>query len=344
MKEIYFFLPAIFILGLITSYEDIKFGKIRNKLVLLAILYALIVNFILFSLNIYNLSYFHVFLVNISMALGLGILIWLLGFWTAGDAKLFFAYFLLIPLNTYSYRFLNIFPWLQILFYAFVPFAIFIAINTLFKIVSENKLHDLRSVLNPYDLIKSAVFVFAFLWIARLLLTYLNTGYSTILSVVLLLLIAPFVDYLDNRVFVASLLIGFFRLISDTSVYSSTYLLRFLYVLMAFVLLRILLKLSYLYFTKKVKISSLEVGMVPAENIEILGKKHKKTASSYSLKKPTHALFKSSPAGLSIDDINAIKKAAKQFRIKDILVYQTISFSPFLFISVMIIVFFALYF
>ena len=33
---IYWFLPMILFLGIVTSYEDIKFGKIRNKWVISA--------------------------------------------------------------------------------------------------------------------------------------------------------------------------------------------------------------------------------------------------------------------------------------------------------------------
>jgi len=151
------------------------------------------------------------------------------------------------------------------------------------------------------------------------------------------------VNYVDNRIFVASLLVAFFRLISDISVYSSKYMAKFLFILLAFVIFRILLKLSYIYFTKKTKISLLEVGMIPAENIEFSGKKYKKSPLYYSLKRAVGGIFKKH-TGLSEADLNAIKNADKKYKIKNILVYQTVSFAPFLFISVILIVFLGAHF
>ena len=46
MELINYFLPAIIALGVITSYEDLKYGKIKNKYVISSLIYSLIVNII----------------------------------------------------------------------------------------------------------------------------------------------------------------------------------------------------------------------------------------------------------------------------------------------------------
>ena len=97
---IYWFLPIILFLGVITSYEDIKYGKIRNKWIILGLIYLVVVYIILFLVyNIYNLNvtYLYFLLINGTLALLAGFLIWYICLWTAGDAKLFFVYALLIP-------------------------------------------------------------------------------------------------------------------------------------------------------------------------------------------------------------------------------------------------------
>ncbi|MEM4245365.1 MAG: hypothetical protein QXR60_04145, partial [Candidatus Nanoarchaeia archaeon] len=45
------FLPAILFLGLISSYTDIKQGKIKNKHILIALIYAVVVYLIIISLS-----------------------------------------------------------------------------------------------------------------------------------------------------------------------------------------------------------------------------------------------------------------------------------------------------
>ena len=85
--------------------------------------------------------------------------------------------------------------------------------------------------------------------------------------------------------------------------------------------------------------------MVPAETILKLGKLLKKVKNNSSLHKKYYknALFKKGAKGLSIEAITNLKKIAKNSDIKKLKVYRNINFSPFLFISVLLIVFFGLY-
>ena len=47
-----YFLPFIIALGLITSYDDIKKGKIYNKYIVASLIIGLLINIILYFLNI----------------------------------------------------------------------------------------------------------------------------------------------------------------------------------------------------------------------------------------------------------------------------------------------------
>jgi len=85
-------LPAILFLGIITSYEDIKSGKIRNKWIMSALIYAVLVNVVLVlfypSKNGIHLPYLIELTTNSLFSVVLGFGLWYLGIWTAGDGKL----------------------------------------------------------------------------------------------------------------------------------------------------------------------------------------------------------------------------------------------------------------
>ncbi len=91
--------------GLITSYEDIRFNRIRNKWVLLAISFGVFVSIFVFISNP-KLTipgggpYLVEFYLNVLCTFVLGYILWYTGLWSAGDAKLFLAYAFLIPITT----------------------------------------------------------------------------------------------------------------------------------------------------------------------------------------------------------------------------------------------------
>ena len=130
------FLPLVFFLGIVTSYEDIRYGKVRNKWILLGLGWGLIVIAIFliwypiapFVTDFYyseikhlpdnvdmpvftvNLDYLSRVLVNAIIALIVAFLMWRFDAWAAGDAKLFAIYSLLVPLGYYWKSYLSIFP------------------------------------------------------------------------------------------------------------------------------------------------------------------------------------------------------------------------------------------
>jgi len=96
-KILLVFLPMILFLGAVTSYEDIKQGKIRNKWILIAFAYALLANILIFWVlanspaQAPRLAYFIELGITVAISLLLGFIMWWIGLWTAGDAKLFAA-------------------------------------------------------------------------------------------------------------------------------------------------------------------------------------------------------------------------------------------------------------
>lgn len=139
----FFFLPAIFFIGIITIYEDIKTAKIRRKWIVLGLLWSISGYFLLYLLGTLrlidyggiNYSYIKDVFINTFISIGIAYLLWKSGIWAAGDAKLFIVYTLLIPLDYYSKSYLPYFPSFALLLNIFIPVFLFIMIIALFKLI-----------------------------------------------------------------------------------------------------------------------------------------------------------------------------------------------------------------
>lgn len=130
------FLPVLLLVGLITSYEDIKYSKIRNKWTLFGLLWGVAILLLLplwnlvaspvtrfFYFNVLgheygspapvltvHLPFFIKTITNLCFASAASFLMWKNKIWAAGDAKLFIVYSLLIPVTYYWKTYLPFFP------------------------------------------------------------------------------------------------------------------------------------------------------------------------------------------------------------------------------------------
>lgn len=124
------FLPISFILGLLASYQDLKTGKISNKLIIFGVIWSAISFCILFAIDpansqeIVSGEYIWKVLLNAAIALTIGYLLWKLNLWAAGDAKLFALFALLIPHSFYWKSYFHFFPSFVLLVNIF--FAVFL--------------------------------------------------------------------------------------------------------------------------------------------------------------------------------------------------------------------------
>jgi len=133
----FLFLILLIFIGILTSYSDIKYGKIRNTHLLTGLLY-------IFSLYLFLLYYSHFIIyqsgnfkyiaeliINGSIALLVGYLLWHFNLWAAGDAKLVAIYALTVPLNYYSKNYISYFPAASLLLDTFL----FICLTFFLKII-----------------------------------------------------------------------------------------------------------------------------------------------------------------------------------------------------------------
>ncbi|MBU1177437.1 hypothetical protein KKH96_03265 [Patescibacteria group bacterium] len=150
-------LPILFFIGIITTYEDFKCGKVRNKWIIFGacwgigiILFFLIwhfiaspvTNFYYFNLLNYpadyevvvftvSLSYLLKCILNMTVALIISYLMWKFNVWAAGDAKLFIVYSILLPTTFYWKSFFLFFPSFVLMINIFIPIFIYLLIASI---------------------------------------------------------------------------------------------------------------------------------------------------------------------------------------------------------------------
>lgn len=352
-------LPAVFIVGAITSYEDIKLGRIRNKWIIFSLAYSLaaliiVVLFMYAQNEAINKSYIVIYFVNAAFAFLVGFLIWLFGLWSPGDAKLFFAYSVLVPLSLYSGSSADYFPSFAILAYTFVPFLVFYIIMVFFRTGSRLKLNVLNSMLKPKFLLDTIPFIFAFTWLGSLFLSYIGKylpAANNFFIILLFLFIAP--------VFFANVLrIGYRKvgialslaaiLFSYEMVFTLEFLRHFAIILVLFLFIRyFMLNLAFEVFSYPIYIEDLKPGMVIAENyLSKKGRYFKRKVAPLGFfsamlgRSEGNLLLSSGSDGLTLKEAEKIKKLHSNGQIKGhtIRVFQTLPFAPFIFMGVLLII------
>lgn len=130
------FLSIILCLGVITSIEDHKFGKIRNVWIVASLFCG-----VLFYLNLFFLGTVHYGIIgkNLLFSIFVSYFLWKNKFWNPGDAKLFIIYTLLTPPEVYSKVYFFSFLSFNLLINTFVPATIFLVIVALINFIKEKK-------------------------------------------------------------------------------------------------------------------------------------------------------------------------------------------------------------
>ena len=159
-----FFFPLIVFIGVVTSLEDFKSSKIRNKWVLTGLIYCFLVYF--FSWILYGLalgkivspiigngaSYFiwnfDKWCINLAISTVVAYLLWHYKMWAAGDAKLFIAYAALIPMGQYTKAYFNYyFASFLLLLSIFIPATIFLFLKAIFYFIKKINFRELKEVI-----------------------------------------------------------------------------------------------------------------------------------------------------------------------------------------------------
>jgi len=353
MNELAYYLPGIILLGLITSYEDYKHGKIRNKWLLLALTYAVIVTIslvVFLLLNNENVrgGYFIEFLANAGLMLIVGALLWKASLWTAGDAKLLFIYSILIPLSVYQYGYVKWFPGNILMINTFVPLGLYFAALTLLKTSLKEKYEALKRLLTLKNLVIMFLAVTAFDWLIRVV--FMNSVLTSNFFIMLTLLFIS-IKLLERFTplkfvyIVATLTLA--RIILDSHLFTLSTLELILAEFLGLVFIRLfLLDLGNSVFSKEVKLQDLKEGMILGD---VIIQNKKGLCEKINLNKVCYfnyldALSKKPivKGKLRTEDLELVKELRQKKKISfdTLRVNQSISFAPFLFIGVLLTIIF----
>jgi hypothetical protein len=355
IDPLFFFLPMILFLGGITTYEDYRQGKIRNKWILIALVYAVAMN-ILVALYIEYLvpeqfpraGYYIELIVQFVASLLVGFVMWWIGLWTAGDAKLFAAFSALVPLSVYNWGHVPYFSSSNILINTFVPFFIFYSCLMLYKTTWKQKAHYLLQSLQPRQVLMLFLFIFGFSWPLRHVFSSLAGNYFTGIALLFILLVL-LERIFGRRLFTIMVVVSAMRIIFDRSLMQVSAWIYLGITLLGFIILRFfILYMGYDFLTKRVDVNLVKPGMVPAETVYVEdGKYRKKKILHFAmvsyLQEATRKrdyLFEPTPEGLTENDVRKLHKMQGKLGFEHLRVYKTLSFAPFLFVGVLLTIFF----
>jgi Flp pilus assembly protein protease CpaA len=318
--HILFSLIGIVLLGVITSYTDIKDRRIRNKHVLLGALYGLALALI-FLLPNYEIL-LHYFIGAIA-ALISGVILWHLKFWTAGDAKLFTAIVMMTPPFT-------LFTAIPIFINTLMPIFVFLIVIMLIRLRYEYIKDAVLDTLNFKKMGKSIIGLFSIMWLVGFTLNYLGVHFTFAIQLVIIISIYMIVMKILGRFSIyAMITITILRLIFDKSIFSYSFMIQYAIILITFVIVRnFIIEISEETFRKKVKIKDLKKGMVPVDKLVIYNEK----------KKQQIVEILTGTRGLSDAQVITLKGASHKgmFKQKHVYVQETLPFAPFILLGVLI--------
>ncbi len=257
----------VVLLGAITTYEDIKFSKIRNKWVFSAIVVSLIIILIRFLLGNYlgllpNPIYYTTLFTNILFAILLGYLFFELNLWSPADAKLFIAFSALVPLSIYQFGNIDYFPSFVILINTFTPVFVYYAFYVLLKSNTKQKKDCFRKAFETKALIGLVLLVFGFSWLVRNLLALIKIPNYFFISIIAIFLLFYVIERFGWDKLKIGLLFSLFRLIFD---YSNVFTIGFWkdFVAIFVILLGIIVLKEFgdMVLTRRVNAKDLEPGM-----------------------------------------------------------------------------------
>lgn len=359
--EVYawFLIPAIILVGLITSYSDIKYGKIKNKWLMFFFLYGVFVYVGYFVTAFYTdvslilpvklgeerIQYSLLIQVisNFFLSLALGFTVWVFNIWSAADAKLFVVFSFLSPLHFYTNDLVLYIPGVVIAINSVILIIFFLFIKVLTKNFGNFKDSLKDTLTNPKELLVDVVMLFLIQGISALVFSYINKGELTIFfSLGVYSLLRYFIYHLNailNKLKYVIILAVLARFLFEYEyIFSLDFLLNFSITVMIFVIIKnLFLKIADKTFFKRVHINKLEPGMIWDKYLVDTGEKIKPW--EYYKKNMGGKIFlEPSVEGLTKEDVRRIKDAYKKNKltIDSIDVPSRTYFAPFLFVATII--------
>ncbi|MEW6074765.1 MAG: hypothetical protein AB1530_00495 [Candidatus Omnitrophota bacterium] len=360
MENLVYFVMFV-IIGLCSSYSDIRYSKIKNNLVIAGIFFTAISIIYLLLWKYASLRFLSFMIVNASLIILLAFIIWYLGFWAAGDSKLFilFSFFVLLKVDPFQ-KMLPLYPIVVFLTNVFALLFIYLLAVFLIRAVGfiRNKLQKSGSrgfyeaflfsfgnIFKYMNKKKNQYLKFVWCYITLLILIQLvmydanfrylksSSSVSLVSYLMPLLLFRTFNKILATRttILVFISFVTAVLLISFLLVYGSAVIFSFI------VYVRNVTYFFALFYSLK-RLLSLRNDVIEEVSVDNLPDKSQLTEESI-LKFGFKGIGTLYPDGLTKDQVNEIKKIVtkKSLPIK-IEIYKTLPLAPFIFLGAVITV------
>ncbi len=312
---------TIILLGIITSYEDIKKNKIRNKIVLSAITIGIILNSISYYQKAIGTQYLYELITNVLITIIAAFAIWNFGLWSAGDGKLFIAYSVLIPLSFFRIGYQKYFPSITLLINTYIPLLIIMLIYVIVKAKKKDRKKRFKEFIKGFfdmkKTILSIIYLLAFLWIISLALIKIGVDNYMLMLFLTILIYYIIQRKLGKKTLYIAIIIMIIRLATDKSIYSINFLKELLMLFIVWKLLYSFLqgalyKLAHDVFSYKISTSKLKPGMILSDDINLD--------------------IDEEAEGLTRKQIETIKRS----NIEEVKISQTMPFAVFMFLGTII--------
>lgn len=342
---------AIVILGIVTSYTDLKRRIIENRVILIGLVAAPFLHITQIALNPELASAIPSMMYNLLFAVFAGMLLWYTRIWPAGDAKLFITFTFLLPLNIYNTA--GVFISFDFLINTFVPVFFVMLAVLLARSGKKEIMKSLKFALNPYTMLFTIIVILGFLEYLFLFMGFLGIPQNYLIAVVILFAVMEVLNKVSPiNLEYLYIILAVVRIITDyRAVFSYAYLYYLLTLLLSFLILRyFVIDLGFRRYTFKKKIKDLKPGICLAEGIYKTkdGDKieyDKRRIAQFSVVSGLSDRGKDFIHGVTFDgltrkEVDMIKKLKKEGKLHfdEVLVHTITPFALFLFIGVLITV------
>lgn len=337
-------LLCIVIFGSWISYTDIKFGKIKNISVFLLFVSGILINVFVTKSFIHSTE---AILINFAISFAVSLFMWGISLWSTGDAKLFSAISVLLPLSSYTNGYIPYFPSFIVLINTFVPVAIFFILYAVFNMKRQFLFAEVRNIFSPKAVFSTLIFIFGFMALSVVFGKFFGININFIFQLLLVFSIMEISKRYNwislEKFFAVGILIAIIS--SPSSILSLPFLFNALVFFLFFQALRILI--SYLdaaYFTEEVKIKDLTPGMFLGEYIikddkGYYSKENQSIITYFDFLTNARKRISSKFFGrLGIEEVRKIKdlEKAKKLNFKTVKTSKLFPFAPFMFLGVLI--------
>ncbi|MBI5398365.1 hypothetical protein HZB03_02775, partial [Candidatus Woesearchaeota archaeon] len=265
----------------------------------------------------------------------IGFLLWILGLWSAGDAKLYAVFALLIPPELISKISTPLFA-PELFINTILPVAAFFVVQLLYKTSLRKKKKALRKALSWKKILISIFVIFSTSWIAK----YIASPEYVVPYYLIAILTVVGVSRLVYLLF-SEYSLHFFALLSVINIFlhkqqilQTRYLVSLVVVSGGYLFVRFFLKNLGKHYTTKVPIGKLESGLFLIQGIKKDGNKEY-ARPIFFLKEKHHDEYLYYPRthGVTKEEIANIQKLhrAGKLHCNHLRARQTIPFAPFIF-------------